>query len=1056
MSPFDGPPVTTQAIESTLQLRYADGKPLSHAERLARFVKLATTSAHQDMVAALPLLLNLKGQPYTLDNYFPFENLFRYLMPNQLLLKTGRQVSKSTSIAAHGIMTSVGIPNFTTLYVMPLYEQVRRLSGMFVGPFVEQSPVRQLWQNTNTVNSVLHRSFTNDSKMLFSFAFLSADRLRGVSADKVCLDESVRQGTLVETPEGRVAIENLSQGDSVYAVDEFGQIQEDTVIQCSYHGIRDCYRLTLSDGQTLDATRESFIATTDGWRTVETIVADFANSCTEAVVTRNAAGRRVARLSEQSDSQSSIRQCPQSQATRVQRRQIPGIIRVCDASTQNREEQRLRRVAQSLDHTTYSGIVADRVLVFPPRQEARNAKMARSTDLARRRLVVSGRRESAQRCNDVPYRGIHVFGGKAVGFLADAARYRRANAAKIQVLADLCHNRRRIYVGSQNSQIHPSDDELQNCATEATNDRDMSLVQTALPTDSAHARPVCPDKATLLRTSRMRESAQTRERQTLPRNRGTETTSACLLPCPSRRSIGKTADSQTASTCAAPRSDLHTMPQTVSAGVCSAIQEMSKVPCAVANVVSIKWVGQHPVYDIETANHRTFFANGIAVHNCQDLQQAHLPIIHETLSASKWSIQQFTGTPKTLDNTIQKLWEESSQSEWFVPCFHCTTNGYPTWNIPSIDHHAEKMIGPWHRDISEKEPATICHKCGKRISPRFGRWIPRRRDRVRSFPGYHVPQIVMPLHYADHEKWSILLQKQQGKGNTPPNVFWNEVIGDSYDTSAKIVTLTELNAVSNLGPGDAATARSKIGGYAARVLAIDWGGGGSKGLSFTVVALLGLKHNGCIDVLWGKRLLTPHDHLLEAVEIKQYWDYFRPHLLAHDYTGSGSLRETFLIQAGVPIHRVFPCAYVRSSRQAPCYHVGQTELHPREHYRVDKARTLQLTCGMIKIGALRFFDSDYVNPEDPGLIRDFLALIEDKVSTMAAGEVYRIDCQAGMADDFAQAVNIGCVCLWYRNNAWPNLADMIEVIDSPAQRAMLEPITPEQERALHVEAPTYR
>jgi hypothetical protein len=251
-----------------------------------------------------------------------------------------------------------------------------------------------------------------------------------------------------------------------------------------------------------------------------------------------------------------------------------------------------------------------------------------------------------------------------------------------------------------------------------------------------------------------------------------------------------------------------------------------------------------------------------------------------------------------------------------------------------------------------------------------------------------------------------------------------------------------------LGPCTAEAARAKIGNYGSRVMAVDWGGGGSKGLSFTVAALLGLRHNGCIDVLWGKRLLTPHDHLREAIEIKQYWDYFRPHMLAHDYTGAGSLRETFLVQAGISLNSIFPCQYVRSSRQAPCYHVGLTEQHPRDHYRVDKARTLQLTCGMIKIGALRFFNADYISQEDPGLILDFLSLIEDKITTMGAGEVYRIDCQAGATDDFAQAVNIGCVCLWYRNNAWPNLADMIEVIESPAQRAMLYPITPEQEAAI--------
>jgi len=518
-SPLNEPAQLSNVIVTAMRRHHNNGKPLSPSERVARFVKIAEGGGMKDLVNALPLLLNLKGQPYTLDDHFPFEDMFRFRMASGILFKTGRQVAKSTDMASHGIVTAVSIPDFTTLYVMPLYEQVRRFSTMFVAPFIDQSPVRALWQNTDTVNSVLHRSFTNRSKMLFSYAFLNADRIRGISADKVAIDE------------------------------------------------------------------------------------------------------------------------------------------------------------------------------------------------------------------------------------------------------------------------------------------------------------------------------------------------------------------------------------------------------------------------------------------VQDMQRDHLPIIRETMSASKWALRQFTGTPKTLDNTIQKLWEESSQAEWFVPCFHCTTGGYHTWNIPTIDYHGEAMTrGKWTPDLSEKTPATVCHKCGGRISPRFGRWIHRYRERVRDFPGYHIPQIIMPLHYADPSKWSELLQKQQGKGNTPPNVFWNEVFGESYDTSAKIVTMTELDAVSNLGPNDVHEARKKMGNYAMRVLAVDWGGGGEKGLSFTVAALLGIRHNGCIDVLWGKRLLTPHDHILEAIEIKQYWDYFKPHMLAHDYTGAGSLRETFMIQSGIPINRIFPCEYV-------VVQVGT--VLPRRRYRATSAGALPRGQGPVAAADLR-------------------------------------------------------------------------------------------------------
>jgi hypothetical protein len=234
-----------------------------------------------------------------------------------------------------------------------------------------------------------------------------------------------------------------------------------------------------------------------------------------------------------------------------------------------------------------------------------------------------------------------------------------------------------------------------------------------------------------------------------------------------------------------------------------------------------------------------------------------------------------------------------------------------------------------------------------------------------------------------------------------------------------------------------------LSNYRMRVLAVDWGGGGKEGISFTTVALVCLRHDGRIDVPWAVRLLTPHDHIREAMQIKHFWDQLHPQFLAHDYTGAGSLRETFLIQSGVPIQHIFPAMYVRSASQTPCYHVGWTEQHPRDHYRVDKSRSLQMTCNMIRVAALRFFDADYEDKENPGILRDFLALVEDNVETAAAGEIYRITRQQGACDDFAQAVNIGCVCLWYTNSSWPDFADLVDTMLTQEQIQAAAPANPD-------------
>jgi hypothetical protein len=420
---------------------------------------------------------------------------------------------------------------------------------------------------------------------------------------------------------------------------------------------------------------------------------------------------------------------------------------------------------------------------------------------------------------------------------------------------------------------------------------------------------------------------------------------------------------------------------------------------------------------------RGISADFVGFDEIQDMMRDHIPVIVEVMSHSKWNITQYTGTPKTLDNTLTGLWKNSSMAEWFIPCHHCTEGGYPTWNIPSKEYHLEKMIGPYRDDISYERPGVICHKCGEPILPHLGRWVHRQQGERWGREGRHIPQIIMPIHYANPEKWAILLAKQQGLGNIPINVFYNEVLGEPYDTAAKLVSMTELMEVSNLGENtlEHALKLRDSGRYVQVVLAVDWGGGGEKGVSFTTAAVLGMKHNGSIEVIYGQRLLTPHDHLREAREVRQLWNLFRPHIFAHDYTGAGSLRETFIVQSGIRLNQIMPCMYVRSASQRPCYHVAATPEHPRDHYRVDKSRSLLMTCAMIKQGRLRFFNWDRISMDNRGLISDFLELIEEKAQTMAAGEIYRIDRTEDGTDDFAQAVNIGCVAMWHRMRAWPNL-----------------------------------
>jgi hypothetical protein len=439
---------------------------------------------------------------------------------------------------------------------------------------------------------------------------------------------------------------------------------------------------------------------------------------------------------------------------------------------------------------------------------------------------------------------------------------------------------------------------------------------------------------------------------------------------------------------------------------------------------------------------RGISADRVSIDEIQDFNRDFLPVVEETMSAKPNPIMTFTGTPKTLENTIEGLWSNSSQAEWIMKC---RMPGCNEWNFPSLEFHAEKMIGPLRDDISEDAPGIVCHKCQKPIFPRDGCWLHRRPENQWKYAGYHIPQFILPLHYAYKNKWATILAKKDGLNNYTPGKFWNEVMGESYDTSTKLVSLTELRrACTGIGPNTDERAQELYGQFPFRVLAVDWGGGGAEGVSFTTLALLCWDGNK-IRCVWGKRLYTPHDHMREAHEILHYIKMFQPSIMAHDYTGAGAIRESVMVQAGFPLQKMMPVQYCRSASRAPCHFVAASAMHPRDHYMVDKTRSLLMTCNSLKLGHLELFDYDYINSEQRGLVQDFLSLVEEKTDSKRGSDIYMIYRNPQLTDDFAQAVNIGCVAIWHAHQNYPDLSGMSGIQLTQQQARELTPISPWEE-----------
>jgi len=404
----------------------------------------------------------------------------------------------------------------------------------------------------------------------------------------------------------------------------------------------------------------------------------------------------------------------------------------------------------------------------------------------------------------------------------------------------------------------------------------------------------------------------------------------------------------------------------------------------------------------------------VHIDEAQDISEAFLPVIESSASASEHRFILYTGTPKTHQNTLQAVWNKSSRAEWCIKCRACNH-----WNIPSLEHDILDMIAPiGNREISYGCPGTVCAKCGKTIYPQEGLWVHAYPERRWVNAGYHVPQIIIERHFSDPINWAIICGYKQGLGQVTHDDFLREVLGEPADMCSRLLSLTDLLKQARLGSRfNEEGILQTLDYYRIRALGIDWGGGGKKG-NFTTIALVCLAPDGKVHVPWATELPNPHDHIGEGNIITGLAEKFRVHIVAHDCSGAGSLRETILLQSGFPPEKLMPCRYVRLHEDVALRYIPAAPHNPKPLWDIDSTRVMLMVSGAIKLGMIEFFDDDYRDESNPGLLRHFLALV-DEVSTDGSFKRFRIVCEEGLNDEFAQATMLGCLAIWNSTGTWP-------------------------------------
>lgn len=105
------------------------------------------------------------------------------------LLMAGRQVEKSTLLGNSCLAYTAINPYFRTLYVSPSNQQTKVFSRDRIAEPIHLSPFLQRTTNSRLLKNVFEKKFVNHAQITLRFAFLNADRTRGIPADAVTIDE---------------------------------------------------------------------------------------------------------------------------------------------------------------------------------------------------------------------------------------------------------------------------------------------------------------------------------------------------------------------------------------------------------------------------------------------------------------------------------------------------------------------------------------------------------------------------------------------------------------------------------------------------------------------------------------------------------------------------------------------------------------------------------------------------------------------------------------------------------------------------------------------------
>lgn len=336
-------------------------------------------------------------------------------------------------------------------------------------------------------------------------------------------------------------------------------------------------------------------------------------------------------------------------------------------------------------------------------------------------------------------------------------------------------------------------------------------------------------------------------------------------------------------------------------------------------VMHMRFANDSEVF-IRAAFHSADAARGIDgdflfIDEFQDISNGDLPVLEEALSHSPHRRVFLTGTPKSIDNHLEGMFNASTANEWRVDC--------PCGHLVFLD---ERVLGPHF---------PICPECQTQIDPTRGRWVPRNPDSLWG-AGFSMNHLVTP--------WLVYQELMERHRTYNPALFRNECMGLSTALGDHVVTREDVEACCT--ERSMATRLSDVQRryHGQLVAGVDWGGGA---VSSTVL-VIGFLENDIFHIVFLEKYHAMEEPQEILEQVARRCREFQIRCLAADGGGNGNVYNNLLLNSLPPLERMYAVMY-SSSDQPPHQYKGR--LH---HWTIGRSASLGMVFTRIRKGRVQF------------------------------------------------------------------------------------------------------